>query len=398
MYCTPLTLTVASLAISLSRAATVDVNYGFSDDVVSCKGDKVNVFWRGEHNIQETKGSACYSGNIGDELEGYLDFGDERTYENNELSATPGERRYFKCTYHCEAQASRFEVSCPPVNFGFNDNVLACEGDSVTVAWQGYHNIQETVGSACDSDDIGDEIEEYLDAGEQRTYSNNELSAAPGERRYFKCNAHCGATANRIEVYCPAPPPTETPTPAPTEYVCNDDHIFRHQDKKKKSCKWIGMKDDRADKLCEKNKVSDACKIVCGKCCADDSTRTFKVEGQVKTCGWLWQETRKRKHCTRPQVNSICAASCGRCCNNDKEFTFSTGPIDNPKLRKCSWFMKKKRADKWCKKEPTIAQACQKSCKSCADYTIPITDSPTKSPIKSPTKAPVKNVGGGDDD
>jgi len=398
MYKLQLALTTASLVVSLSRADTVDLSYGFNDNFIACKGDDIRVSWRGEHNIQETRGSACYSGNIGDEIEGYLDIGDQRTYENNELSAAPGERRYFKCTYHCEAQASRFEVSCPPVNFGFDDNVQACEGDSVTVAWQGYHNIQETVGSACDSGDIGDEVEGYLEAGEQRTYSNNELSAAPGEKRYFKCNAHCGATANRIEVYCPAPPPTETPTSAPTEYVCVDDHTFRHQGKKKKSCRWIGMNIKRTKKLCKKKKVSDACKIVCGKCCADDLIRSFNVDGIARTCGWLWQETRQREQCTSKEVNSICAAKCGRCCINDKEFTFATGPVDDPKLRKCNWLKKKNRAKKWCKKEPSIAAACQKSCDSCEDYTIPITDSPTPSPTKSPTKAPVRSTGGGDDD
>jgi len=293
-------------------------------------------------------------------------------------------------------------VSCPAIDFGFNDNVLACTGDSVTVAWQGFHNIQETVGSACDSDDIGDEVEGYLGAGEQRTYANDELSAAPGARRYFKCTSHCGATANRIEVYCPAvdttTAPTAVPSTSPTASACVDDPTFRHKGKMQKSCKWVDKKKKRKDKLCKKKKVFDACKIVCGRCCADDMTRTFEAEGQNFTCDWLWQEARKKEHCPRNMVNTICAAKCGRCCSNDKEFTFDTGDSSNPKVRNCGWFAKKKRAKKWCKQEPSIAEACQKSCDSCEDYTVSTTESPTVSPMKSPTKPPVMPPVGGDDD
>jgi len=188
---------------------------------------------------------------------------------------------------------------------------------------------------------------------------------------------------------------TQSPTPAPTEFVCTDDHKFRHQDKKKKSCKWIGSKGKRSKKLCKKNNVFSACKIVCGRCCADDLTRTFAAKEAERTCGWLWSESRKREQCTRPKVNAICAASCGRCCSNDKEFTFDI----NGDAKSCKWFNKKQRAKKYCKKEPSIAEACQKACDSCEDYTIPITDSPTPSPTKSSTKAPVKvPSAGGDDD
>lgn len=194
------------------------------------------------------------------------------------------------------------------------------------------------------------------------------------------------------------PPPTATPTAAPTEFVCTDDHKFRHQGKKKKSCKWIDLKDKRTDNLCKKAKVFDACKIVCGRCCADDLERTFKAEGSDRTCAWLWSDAKKREQCTRPAVNSVCALTCGRCCSNDSEFEYDIGTAEEPKVKKCGWFKKKKRAKKWCK-EASIAEACQKSCKSCEDYTIPMTDSPTASPVKPPTKAPAKvPSAGGDDD
>jgi len=190
------------------------------------------------------------------------------------------------------------------------------------------------------------------------------------------------------------PDTTMSPTAAPDEFVCVDDHTFRHKDVKKKSCKWIDLLEKRSDKLCKKSaKVKDACQITCGTCCADDLTRKFTVGGSKKTCSWLWSDSRKKKECTRGRVNSICAASCGRCCSNDKDFTF----LVKGSLRECKWFNKPKRAKKYCKNS-SVSDACQKACDSCEDYTIPSTESPTPSPTKSPSKAPVPVVGGGDDD
>jgi len=201
MFKSQVALAIASLAIFSSHAADLDI--GFYDNVLACKGDSVNVNWEGFHNIHETLGSSCDSGDMG-EIEGYLENGTGKTYSNDELSAAPGERRYFKCSAHCGVQSSRFEVYCPPVevDYGFNNNVLACKGDSVKVNWKGYHNIHETKGSGCDSGDMG-EVETYWKGGTEKTFLNDELSAAPGERRYFKCSAHCGEEASRFEVYCP---------------------------------------------------------------------------------------------------------------------------------------------------------------------------------------------------
>merc|ERR1719469_40123 len=97
-----------------------------------------------------------------------MESGTSKTYSNDELSAAPGERRYFKCSAHCDVQASRFEVYCPSVEidygFNLNNNVLACKGDIVKVNWKEYHNIREKVGSDCYSGTIG-EIEGYWGDG-----------------------------------------------------------------------------------------------------------------------------------------------------------------------------------------------------------------------------------------
>jgi len=185
----------------------VDVNYGFNDNVEACDGDNVTITWYGYHDIIETTGSDCNSADLV-EVKPYQDSGTQLTFSNNELTASPGERRYFKCSQHCGFTFNRFEVFCPApveVNFGFDANVQACVGDSVNVTWWGYHNIQETAGSDCNSASAGlGEIQPYQDRGTQITYSNNELSASPGERRYFKCSSHCGIGASRFEVFCPA--------------------------------------------------------------------------------------------------------------------------------------------------------------------------------------------------
>ena len=88
------------------------------------------------------------------------------------------------------------------VDFG-NSQVEACQGVDVKVVWAGYHNIQETESSSCTSVNVNSEIEGYKSSGHEETYTNDELSAAPGETRYFKCSTHCVYGA-RFEVSCPS--------------------------------------------------------------------------------------------------------------------------------------------------------------------------------------------------
>lgn len=92
--------------------APVNVNFGFSQ-VVACTGSSVQVSWSGYHNIQEVTSSSCSSANIGAQLSQYYSSGHTETF-TTELTAQPGETRYFKCSSHCNVASSRFEVSCPP--------------------------------------------------------------------------------------------------------------------------------------------------------------------------------------------------------------------------------------------------------------------------------------------
>ena len=88
----------------------VDVTFGFSQ-VTACNLRPVQVTWEGYHNIQETSGSGCTSGDVGSQMISYQL--DEHVQTFTTLSAQPGQTRYFKCSSHCGETSSRFEVSCP---------------------------------------------------------------------------------------------------------------------------------------------------------------------------------------------------------------------------------------------------------------------------------------------
>ena len=50
------------------------------------------------------------------------------------------------------------------------------------------------------------------------------------------------------------------------ESGCEDDPIFRHKRKNRRSCKWIGKKANRVKKFCAKKNVSKKCPVTCGSC------------------------------------------------------------------------------------------------------------------------------------
>ena len=97
-----------------------------------------------------------------------------------------------------------FVTATVSFNYGFAQ-IVACTGVPVEVVWTGYHNIQEVNTATCNSGDINAPVEGYRSASDPPiTYSNNELSAAPGTTRYFQCDSHCGPSAARFEVSCPS--------------------------------------------------------------------------------------------------------------------------------------------------------------------------------------------------
>lgn len=75
------------------------------------------------------------------------------------------------------------------VAFGFS-RVVACEGSTLRVTWEGYHNLVETDGAACDGGVIASPSSTYHNAGHVQFFQG--LGAASGSTRYFKCASHCG--------------------------------------------------------------------------------------------------------------------------------------------------------------------------------------------------------------
>jgi hypothetical protein len=103
-------LSTSPLVVSLP--SVVHVNYGYQQ-VVACQGTTVSVEWNGTHNIQEVVSSNCSSVTIGEPIVGFKNSGHTQAFNENELSASPGSTRFFKCDSHCGASSARFEVSCP---------------------------------------------------------------------------------------------------------------------------------------------------------------------------------------------------------------------------------------------------------------------------------------------
>lgn len=204
-------------------------------------------------------------------------------------------------------------------------------------------------------------------------YTTESPSASPTEKptplasaspTLFPTNSPTLSSAPTVSL-SPSASPTASPvTPSPTAYACVDDTDYGYQGKKKKSCTWIGALESRKENLCKKNSVKRACKIVCGECCEDDTTRKFDVGNKKKKCNHLKNASKKKKNCPTSEVNEICAKTCGRCCLDDPTFEFMQGK--NP--RKCEWLVgKKSRINRWC--EGDVMDACPFACESCVDYT-----------------------------
>ena len=85
------------------------------------------------------------------------------------------------------------------IDFGFAQ-VVACAGTSITVHWNGYHNIQEHTSSSCSSGILAVHSD-YKSAGHVETFTD--LGADPGQTRHFACGLHCNTASSRFEVSCP---------------------------------------------------------------------------------------------------------------------------------------------------------------------------------------------------
>ena len=218
--------------------SVVTIQYGYKQ-VMACPGSKIQVEWSGRHNIIETQTSDCDSID-GQEIIGFKNSGFVRLFDRDELTALPGERRYFKSGQHCGKTSARFEVYCPRnvnVQFGF-DKVIACPGDKLNVNWSGRHNIRES--KSCDDTD-GNIILDYKESGHVENLDS--LVALPGTTRYFKCDEHCGESSARFEVSCPIQCPNVVKDVDHCEF-CDDGYYLKNHGDHSTCEEWSVCPDD----------------------------------------------------------------------------------------------------------------------------------------------------------
>jgi len=93
----------------------------------------------------------------------------------------------------------------PDVTFGPGvPKIEACSEDSVTVLWEGTHNLVETESAECDSNVTETWLtwDERETTGYKKTF-HNLGGQYRGQTRYFQCSVHCGENKARFEVHCP---------------------------------------------------------------------------------------------------------------------------------------------------------------------------------------------------
>ena len=93
----------------------------------------------------------------------------------------------------------------PDVTFGPGvPKIEACSEDSVTVLWEGTHNLVETESAECDSNVTETWLtwDERETTGYKKTF-HNLGGQYRGQTRYFQCSEHCGGKNARFEVHCP---------------------------------------------------------------------------------------------------------------------------------------------------------------------------------------------------
>lgn len=81
----------------------------------------------------------------------------------------------------------------------------ACLGDVVRVIWDEFHihNLEEMQTSQCSSEKIGISIVEFKQKSSYAQFSADELSAAEGQTRHFRCGSHCELGA-KFSTFCPS--------------------------------------------------------------------------------------------------------------------------------------------------------------------------------------------------
>merc|ERR1712037_747744 len=121
---------------------------------------------------------------------------------------------------------------------------------------------------------------------------------------------------------------TDAPTSSPTTCVQNSE--WRKGGDPKKHCEWVmnSNKENRRQRLCQKNGVRNNCPVSCGLCCADNAGFTFLLQQrdeydnirEPEDCEWIGKQFDKRQRYCLPGQEKIskyvkfgCAKTCDLC-------------------------------------------------------------------------------------
>jgi hypothetical protein len=153
-----------------------------------------------------------------------------------------------------------------------------------------------------------------------------------GHKVKQKCSASCGlcepeaidsGTNKTSALENRSPSPSPSVSGSPTSFACEDDKSFFINNDSSKTCDWIGSKDLRRSKKCDKHYIEIGCARTCRSCCGDDEAYKFMTNSNVmKSCAWLGQnESRVERYCDQYDVQQKCTLSCGMCEPSDRIIT-----------------------------------------------------------------------------
>lgn len=149
---------------------------------------------------------------------------------------------------------------------------------------------------------------------------NGDATISPTPDRNLQHDPTFSPTSSQVPTFSPTASSTSHPTvnPTPASTICADDITFRHKDKEKRTCKWVGKQMDKGKtSICKNRKVKEACILTCGKCtlpCIDDPDFYHK-KNEKKTCKWVSKKKKKdrKKLCKNRKINAACRLTCEVC-------------------------------------------------------------------------------------
>jgi len=139
------------------------------------------------------------------------------------------------------------------------------------------------------------------------------------------CEGPSEPTTTKLPSFSPSSDPsiilslTPTSKPITGDGHCHNSDSYRYEDDDKKSCRWIGYKQDRRTNYCKYDEVLNNCPISCRTCCEDNPHYTFYVKSELVGCSWVSNQPRHPDHeegdfCDRFKNGRMVRDACPKAC------------------------------------------------------------------------------------